>query len=393
MNKTQREGRMRIAIFGGSFDPVHIEHIRLAEAAIQELGLDKLFVMPAHTPPHKQGKVLSSDADRLEMCRLAFRAVDKVEISDYEIAQGGTSYTYLTCRHFRAAYPNADEIFWIVGTDMLRNFYTWKNPEDILQNVTLAVCGRAETLGQWDCAEQERFRARFGKDFRKFAYNGAAVSSTKLRVLAGAGERLDGYTEGKTAEYIQEKGLYRIENADKALALEKEERRAHSLRVAELAASRAVQLGISERKAITAALFHDCAKNLTQDSGYLAGFVPPTEWGEIPKEVFHQFAGAYVAEHTFGVTDEEILDAIRYHTSARPNMCELEKLIFLADMLEPQRRYQGVEELRFLFHKGGDLDECLTEALRQTLIFLKEKGGEIYSLTERAYTYYAQQNQ
>ena len=134
---------MRIAVFGGSFDPVHTEHIRLAQAAIEELGLDKLFVMPAHAPPHKPGKVLSPDNDRLEMCRLAFADNPKVTVSDYEIAKGGTSYTYLTCRHFKEVYQGA-EIFWIVGTDMLRDFPTWRYPEDILKSVTLAVCGRAK---------------------------------------------------------------------------------------------------------------------------------------------------------------------------------------------------------------------------------------------------------
>lgn len=382
---------MKIAVFGGSFDPVHVEHIRLAEAAIEELGLDKLFVMPAHTPPHKKGKTLSADADRLELCRLAFEDIEKVEVSDYEIAQGGTSYTYLTCRHFKAEYPDA-EIFWIVGTDMLRDFPTWRNPEDILQNVTLAVCGRAEEDDAWVAEEQSKFFDKFGVNFRRFSYNGAAVSSTKIRVLAGAGMSLTPYVTPKTAAYIEEKGLYAIPHAKEALSLEKEERMRHSLRVAELAATRAVKLGIPEKKAIAAALFHDCAKNLPQDSEYLQGFVPPTEWGAIPKEVFHQFAGAYVAEYAFGVTDTEILDAIRYHTSARANMCELEKLIFLADMLEPQRRYKGVDELRTLFYQGKDLDKCLTAALKETLLFLKEKGGEIYSLTERAYAYYAQAN-
>jgi len=115
--------RMRIAIFGGSFDPIHTEHIRLAQAAIEELGLDKLFVMPAYAPPHKKGKALSPDEDRLEMCRLAFQGNDVVEISDYEIQRQGTSYTYLTCQYFREKYPSA-EIFWIVGADMLQDFPT-----------------------------------------------------------------------------------------------------------------------------------------------------------------------------------------------------------------------------------------------------------------------------
>ena len=379
---------MKIAVFGGSFDPVHTEHIRLAQAAIKELGLDKLFVMPAHAPPHKPGKELSSDEDRLALCRLAFAEIPQVVVSDYEIVKGGTSYTYLTCRYFKEQYPSA-EIFWIVGTDMLRDFPTWRNPEDILSNVTLAVCGRAETDGWWQ-EEQRAFVARFGKEFRPFNYNGAAVSSTKIRVLAGAGMRLTPFVSERVEEYIQRKGLYKIANADKALALQAPQRQAHSLRVAEFAASSAVKLKISESKAIAAALFHDCAKNLAKNSEYLDGFTPPMAWGDIPAEVYHQFAGAFVAEKSFGVTDGEVLDAIRYHTSARPNMSQLEKLIFLADMLEEARSYDCVDELRSLFFNVG-LDECLTEALRQTLLFLQRKGGEIYPLTKMAYEFYAEQ--
>ena len=112
---------MKIAIFGGSFDPPHIEHVRLAQSAVKSLKLDTLFIMPAHTPPHKKGKALSSDEDRLAMCRLAFKKCPKAEVSDYEISRGGTSYTYLTCRYFKEAYPDA-ELFFLVGTDMLRDF-------------------------------------------------------------------------------------------------------------------------------------------------------------------------------------------------------------------------------------------------------------------------------
>ena len=377
---------MRIAIFGGSFDPVHTEHIRLVQAAIEELVLDKLFVMPAYAPPHKKGKILSADEARLEMCRIAFRGVDKVVVSDYEIQNRGTSYTYLTCRHFREGYPTA-EIFWIVGTDMLRDFPSWKNPEDILNNVTLAACGRDELQG-WHKQEEEKFFARFGKKFRAFTYNGAPVSSTKIRVLAGAGMRLTPFVDEKVEEYIFSNGLYKIPNADAALAIENPTRRDHSLRVAELAASRAVAFGVDERKAIAAALFHDCAKNLPINSPYLDGFTPPTAWGEIPREVYHQFAGAYVAEKVFGVSDADILNAIRYHTSARQNMSDLEKIVFLADMLEKERNYSGVDELRALFLERS-LDECLTEALRQTLLFLEKKGERVYPLTRLAYEYYA----
>ncbi len=381
---------MRIGVFGGSFDPVHVEHTRLARAAIDGLGLDKLLVMPAHTPPHKPWKVLAPDEVRLQACRLAFSDIPKTEVSDYEIARGGTSYTYLTCRHFRKVYPDA-EIFWLVGTDMLRDFPTWKNPREILETVTLAVCARNERA-DWLDTERTAFTALFGKEFAVLPYNGADVSSTKIRVLAGAGMRLTEFLPEKVATYIEKGGWYEIPHAKTALALEKPERRAHSIRVAQLAASRALALKIPEKKAIEAALFHDCAKNLPENSPYLDGFSPPTEWGEVPREVVHQFAGAFVARRSFFVKDEEVLSAIAYHTSARPNMSELEKLIFLADMLEEERRYEGVDELRRLFWQDS-LDECLKTALRETLKFLEKKGGEIYPLTKAAYDFYAKPNE
>ncbi len=378
---------MRIAIFGGSFDPVHTEHVRLAARAIDELALDKLFVVPAYAPPHKPGKILSPDADRLEMCRLAFADLPKVEVSDFEMRQGGVSYTYLTCRAWRAAYPQA-EIFWLVGTDMLRDFPTWKNPSDILENVTLAVCGRNEKTA-WVEKETEEFFRVFGKRFVYLSYNGKDVSSTKLRVLAGAGMCLTDFTPSSVAEYIQRGGLYKIPFAAEALALENPKRQAHSIRVAELAAARALSLRIPERQAIAAALFHDCGKNLPSDSPYLAGFQPPKAWGEIPREVLHQFTGAYVAEHTFGVVDPDVLNAVRYHTSGRENMSALEQLIFLSDMLEEERSYEGVEKLRALFWQGSSLVPCLKTALYETLAFLEKKGGEVYPLTRAAYAFYA----
>ncbi len=376
----------KIAIFGGSFDPVHTEHVRLVEAAIEGLGLDKLLIMPAFAPPHKPGKELAPDTHRLAMCRLAFSHLEKVEISDYEIAQRGTSYTYLTCRYFRKMYPDA-EIFWLVGTDMLRDFPTWKNPQDILQNVTLGVCARNEKTG-WEQTEQAEFEKRFRKNFAVIHYNGAPVSSTEIRLLTAAGLPLDGVVPQKVAEYIATNGLYEIPFARKALSLEKAERAAHSIRVARLAVERAKDLHLLESAVLAAALLHDCAKNLPANSPYLEGFAPPTDWGEIPAQVMHQYQGAYVAERCFGVTDKDVLNAIRYHTSGRPNMSEMEKLIFLADMLEDGRAYEGVDILRALFWDKAGLDKCLAEALYQTLLFLESKGGEIYPLTRAAYDFY-----
>ncbi len=384
---------MRIGLFGGSFDPVHSEHTALARAAIDSLSLDKLFVLPAHTPPHKRGKTLSEGRRRLEMCRLAFADLPQAEVSDYEIKRGGTSYTYLTCRHFKELYPTA-ELYFLVGTDMLRDFPTWKNPEMILSTATLAVCARAEKA-DWLERERAAFANRFHTDFAVIGYHGAPVSSTEIRVLAGAGMRLTPYVSEAVERYIYERKLYDAAFAKEALALEKPTRAAHSVRVAVAAAKRGAQLPVSERKVIRAALLHDCAKNLSADSPLLRGFALRKEWGEVPEQVLHQFTGAYVAENAFGVRDREVLNAIRFHTSGRARISTLGALIFLADMIEEERAYEGVEILRELYWQEVPKREaqtalftCLEEALRQTIAYLEEKGKRVYPLTRRAYTYY-----
>ena len=100
----------------------------------------------------------------------------------------------------------------------------------------------------------------------------------------------------------------------------------------------------------------------------------------------HQYAGAYLAEHTFGVEDEDVLNAICFHTSGRPNMSNLEKIVFLSDMLEQGRDFPGIEKLRRLFYE--DLNECMYKSLKYELRYLKKQRGTIYPLTESAFAYY-----
>ena len=377
---------MRIGIFGGSFDPIHSEHIALARQAVVDLALDRLFVMPAANPPHKPWRNLTPDRDRLAMCTLAFSEDAKITVSDYEIEKGGASYTYLTVRHFKELYPQA-ELFFLVGTDMLRNFPLWRNPEDILENATLAVCARAEEEG-WAQEERAAFQKRFGKEFVVLSYEGKDVSSTKIRVLAGAGMDITAYTDEKVAAYIAENELYKIDGAVSSLALQKPSRAAHSVRVALLAAERAGQLKLNEKQVLQACLLHDCAKNLAPNDGLLAGFTPPDG---CPPSVVHQYAGEYVARVHLGITDEEVLSAIACHTSGKIGMSELDKLVFLADLVEKDRSYPGVERLRQLFWDG--LDECLLASLQDTVEYLTKAGMPVYQKTLTAKDYYEKEKE
>lgn len=372
---------MKIGIFGGSFDPIHTEHKALALAAVAGLGLDRLIVVPAGIPPHKQGKRLASAEDRLEMCRLAFADVPQAEISDYEVNKAGTSYSYLTVRHFRDLYPQA-ELFFLVGTDMYLDFFSWKNPDSLLSDATLAVCRRNEGTEAF-AERQATFFARFKKRFVTVPYNGKAISSTDIRTRAALGLPIDEKTPSAVARYVQERGLYRSESVERGLAMENPARAAHSRRVCMFAVERAARFHVPEEKAFLASALHDVAKNISPDDERLSGFVPPKD---VPMSVFHQYAGAYVLEKHFGITDEDILNAVRYHTSGRPGMSDLEKLVFLSDLLEEGRMYPEVELLRASLDDG--LDRCMALCLKHLIAHLEDQQADIYPLTLEAYEYY-----
>lgn len=371
---------MKIAIFGGTFDPVHVEHINMVKAAKRQLGADKVIIIPAYIPPHKQGKEIASAKDRLEMTKRAFLSVDGCEVSSYEINAQGTSYTYLTLGYYKNKFPDA-RLYFLVGSDMLKDFYSWKNPETILEYAELVVCNREGEKVNFS-VESLKFFSRFKKKFKVIEYVGRNVSSTKARVLCAFGEDLRPYLCEDVIDYIEANKLYRAEGVKEAFRYLKNSRRSHSLRVALMACEVASKLRLNEHTLLLAAALHDVAKNMPPDAPELEGFVAEDN---VPAPVVHQFAGAYVAEHTLGVTDEETLDAIRYHTSGRANMSETEKVIFLADMLEPGRDFPGVEKLRKLFYT--DLDECLFLSLRHQIKYLKKQKGEIYKLTLEAYQY------
>ena len=372
---------MKLALFGGSFDPVHTEHVRLVKAAKDALGLDKIVVIPSFIAPHKAGGAVAGGEERLEMCRLAFRSLPFVEVSDCEIVAGGTSYSYLTCQNFAEQYPNA-ELFFLVGADMLENFFTWRKPEEIVRLARLVACGRGESVEQ---SLHARFLSRFGTDFIGLPFTGKEVSSTRIRTDLAFGKQAA--IDDAVAAYIAERGLYAHPAIAPALALETEERREHSYRVACMACSRARSLGVSEEKARLAAALHDCGKSVPLSSPLLAGFAPPEG---VPAPVLHQYTGAYLAERAFGISDAEILSAIRCHTSAKENMSPLDKLIYLADLLEEGRSYGGVEALRALFWE--DIDACLTRSLKEQIEYLERAGKPVYPLTRRAYEWIKQKN-
>ena len=369
---------MKIALYGGAFNPVHNEHLNIVRAAIASLGLDKVIIMPTLISPHKRGSVTIHPKDRLALCQLAFAGVKEAEVSDDELKRGGVSYSYITCRALKRRFPD-DELYFLMGGDMLETFHLWKNPEEILKCATLAVCAR----GDDDINGAIRaFNGRYKRDIVKLNYVGKNISSTRVRTLAALGADLSEYLPNDVAKYIKERSLYARPDLRAVKKYLTESRWRHTLRVAVAACENCRRFGIDEYDALTAAALLDCAKCLDLSSPELAGFTPPEG---VPEPVMHQYSGAYMAQTVFGVTDKNILNAIKYHTSARPGMCDLEKLVFLADMLEEGRDFTGVEGLRKEFLKG--LDEGLAAALAHQIKYLDSTGRPVYPLTRKAYNF------
>ncbi len=369
----------KVGILGGTFDPVHLEHIILAKSAIKELKLDKLLVMPTFIPPHKSTLPAPAE-DRLNMLKLAFQGVPEIEVSDFEIKKEGKSFTYQTVEHFKKELDC--ELFFIVGGDMLSNFRFWRFPERVMKACTLAAFGREDFFTDYE-AEEEYFLKTFNKSFVRLSYTGKVASSTKLRVYSQLSLPLDGLTAPPVIEYIKEKGLYKGDRfAQIVIKMLPQKRLVHTANVVVTALKKAKELGLDAEKVRISALLHDCAKYI--DHTTVEGFTLPDG---VPAPVIHSFLGAYIAEKWFGVQDEEVLDAIRYHTSGKADMTTLGKLIFVADMVEEGRSYEGVEKLRQEYEKE-DFEHCFVECLKEEFLHLINKKQYIYELTLEAFRYY-----
>lgn len=198
---------MRTGIFGGSFNPVHNGHIHLAQSVKHELELDRIFLVPSRISPHRSIDEYASGEDRLEMLRLACLGKDGLEPCDYELKSDRVSYTIYTVEHFRSIFPD-DELFLLVGSDMLLSFDKWYRYEDILRNVSLAVVSRQE--GDMEALEK---KAQELSEYGRIYISKAApvsVSSTNIRKKIVKNENSSCYLDENVVQYIRLKGLYGV---------------------------------------------------------------------------------------------------------------------------------------------------------------------------------------
>ena len=198
-------------LLGGTFNPIHKQHLHLAECAFRQLKLDEILMIPSGVSYLKAGTdVLSSDI-RYEMCALAVSDIPYITLSDIEIKRPGNSYTFETLTELKKMYPT-DKFYLLVGTDTFFALDTWKEPEIIFKSCTLAVALRKDdqNINEKSLSEKaEEYRVRFDADIMTLTVEVSDVSSSMIRKKAGRGEDISSYVPEKVAEYIVKNNLYR----------------------------------------------------------------------------------------------------------------------------------------------------------------------------------------
>jgi len=192
---------VRIGFLGGSFDPVHYGHLIAAQDAFEQHELDRVIFVPAAQAPLKRAETRTSAVDRLAMVEAAIAGDARFAVSDFELKEGGVSYTIDSARHFRAEFPK-DELFWIIGGDQLPKLHLWREIESLAQLVSFIFLERPG----YPVKAEPRI---FGLKLLRCDGHLVEVSSTELRQRATKGLSLDYFVPRNAVRYIQEKGLYR----------------------------------------------------------------------------------------------------------------------------------------------------------------------------------------
>ena len=378
----------RIGIYGGTFNPPHLGHIRAAEFALQALNLDMLLLVPDRIAPHKILPAGSpSPEQRLDMVSIAAASTrnEKLKVSDLELRREGPSYTWQTVEQLRGLYPGA-ELVLLMGTDMFLSFHQWKHPEKILAQASIGVFCRGDR-GEKEAIAQQRLRLE-QQGAKVFLVENPVteISSTQLRRMLMF-QCAEPFLPAGVKEYILENNLYGAgENYKKlpmdqlqetVISLLKPNRVAHVLGCRDTAAQLARCWGADETNAARAGLLHDITKaldgplQLTLCREY--GIILDDFSAHNPKTL-HALTGSLVAERIFG-ENKAVVSAIASHTTGKANMNTLEKIIYVADYMEPNRDFSGVEDLRHL--AVTDLDGALRRGLEMTLEVLQQQGREI----------------
>lgn len=357
---------MNYIIFGGTFDPVHNGHIRMARFASEKYSAKVIF-LPNKSPRWKEP--LTDISHRLNMLKIALKDADfPYEIDDYEIKkQDDINFTIDTVKYFKEKYPH-DNLYLLIGADQVNKFADWKEAVELSKLCKVIYSNRPNYEINNDNVK------KFQMEDMGFFESGE-ISSSDARVL----KSLD--LNREVIRYIEDNKLYFI---NKIAGYVTKERLSHSIQVARLAYKIAVvnKLENPDRYYV-AAILHDVGKTTKCEGldaiSFMKEYYP--EYVDLPKFAYHQFIGEYIARNEFDIKDEEILEAIKFHCTGNSNMNQIGMVVYASDKIEPTRQfdstwlinsclknwYQGfidtlIDNKKYLLGHAKDITNKLTDA-------------------------------
>ena len=382
----------RIGIFGGTYNPPHLGHVQAAVYGKNALNLDRLYLIPSYISPHKALPSGSpTPQQRLEMVQLAAAGTD-ITVSDLELSRGGASYTYDTILALRKAHPDS-QLYLMMGTDMYLTLDCWWEAEKLLAMVTPVVFYRGDK-GERERAEEKK---------QEFETKGITsillenpvleISSTQLRRML-VFDCATPFLNPQVKSYILENQLYGntqdykklpSEELEKAvISLINPNRVAHVLGCRDTAVELAKRWGANETDAARAGLLHDITKaldgplqlTLCEEYG-----ITLDDFSRAYPKTLHARTGAMVAQRIFG-ENPAVVAAIDSHTTGKAGMNILEKIIYVADYMEPNRSFPGVDALRQAAFEN--IDRAMEMGLEMTLELLHKEGKAVSKESQEA---------
>lgn len=394
---------MKIGIYGGAFDPFHNGHLSMIRGAIASKKVDRVLVIPTGMPCFKPARKVTLSPYRFYMVKAALKEEPKCEVCDIEQVFGEPSYTVATLKNLRAKkiVSEKDELYLMFGSDILFEFESWYQPDEILKQAKL-LCALRPGVDEGQARNQAtHLEDVFDTKVKFFHIDGVEVASSKLRATN------DGSTWSEEADipqtvrsfikchdlYCEDSPLMHVSDETYTELIRhcftlfhemSGKRLLHSMNVCVLSARYAVRFGADPDKCALAGLLHDCAKELPEEeqvalsAKIISDYVPG-------KQILHSPAGAVYAREHYGIEDQEILDAIQYHTIGREIMTITDKIVYLADKIEPSRDYDDLTMIRTLAEHdlNGALIECYC-AIKESFA---RKGQQIHEDTKKSLAY------
>lgn len=368
--------RKATVLFGGSFNPPTTAHLSVIEGV--SARFERVIVIPAKVSPFKINAFVLPDSDRVSLLKKMTAHLDNVEISDFELKSAGVSYTYLTLRHF----SNEQNLYFVLGTDNISELHRWKNLDEIASLTTLYFVPRPNYEVTAEDIETLR---KLGVKYEFADFSGVDGSSSLLKVATAFNKEAE-VVPPCVEEYLKNGNAFSdyeyITDAYQKFGL-KQSRIEHIYRTTKAALVLAKKNGVDTEKAVRAALMHDIGKSVPLDSLTAKGVQFDPEAFRVHENIRHCFVGEYLAKEYLGETDEDVLEAIKYHTTGKGNMTPLACVIFCADFIEDGRKFDGIDQIRALTYR--DMKAGMIKIIEHTKQFLLGSGLPIDPRTQECY--------